>query len=91
MQIEITGTHYVWNGFAPYRAVGRGRPFIKTRAEHLAYLRRNNYEEVGNDSSMAPPDRQASEAEWAQSQAPKNREMQESCAELERISRHLEP
>jgi len=28
---------------------------IGSRAEHSAFLRRNGYEEVGNDKSMAPP------------------------------------
>lgn len=28
---------------------------IGSRAEHQAFLRRNGYEEVGNDKSMAPP------------------------------------
>jgi hypothetical protein len=65
MQREITGTHYVWNVFPEYRAIGRGRPVIKTRQEHKDYLRQNNYEEVGNDSSMAPPELHMSDAEVA--------------------------
>lgn len=45
--------------FTPYRAVAFDketgeRPLIKSRAEHEAFLRRNGYEEVGNDASMAP-------------------------------------
>ena len=45
--------------FTPYRAVAEDkdsgkRPIIRTRAEHDAFLRRNGYEEVGNDRSMAP-------------------------------------
>lgn len=45
--------------FNPYRAVAFDkesgeRPMIRSRAEHEAFLRRNGYEEVGNDTSMAP-------------------------------------
>ena len=45
--------------FTPYRAVAEDkdsgeRPLIRSRAEHEAFLRRNGYEEVGNDKSMAP-------------------------------------
>ena len=49
--------------FSPYQAAavdkdtGR-RPLIRSRAEHEAFLRRNGYEEVGNDKSMAPPSRE---------------------------------
>lgn len=46
--------------FAAYRAVAADketgeRPVIRSKAEHEAFLRRNGYEEVGNDKSMAPP------------------------------------
>ncbi len=46
--------------FTPYRAVAADkdsgeRPFIRSKAEHEAFLRRNGYEEVGNDRSFAPP------------------------------------
>lgn len=46
--------------FTPYQAVAEDkdsgrRPLIKSRAEHEAFLRRNGYEEVGNDKSCAPP------------------------------------
>jgi hypothetical protein len=45
--------------FTPYQAIGAEkeggkRPWIKNAAEHREYLRRNGYEEVGNDKSMAP-------------------------------------
>lgn len=45
--------------FAPYRAIASEkesgeRPVIRSKAEHEAFLRRNGYEEVGNDTSMAP-------------------------------------
>jgi putative FmdB family regulatory protein len=45
--------------FTPYRAVAEDketgkRPVIRSKAEHQAFLRRNGYEEVGNDRSMAP-------------------------------------
>lgn len=47
-------------GFTPYRTAAfdkeQGKPlFIRSREEHQAFLRRNGYEEVGNDRSMAPP------------------------------------
>lgn len=46
--------------FTPYQAVAEDkdsgrRPLINSRAEHEAFLRRNGYEEVGNDKSCAPP------------------------------------
>lgn len=58
---QITAT--MVSVFSPYKAVAADketglRPFIKTRAEHEAFLRRNGYEEVGNDKSMAPPSRE---------------------------------
>lgn len=45
--------------FTPYRAVALDkesgeRPMIRNKAEHEAFLRRNDYNEVGNDKSMAP-------------------------------------
>ena len=45
--------------FKAYRTVaaekdGGERPVIRTRAEHEAFLRRNDYVEVGNDKRMAP-------------------------------------
>lgn len=45
--------------FHPYQSVAadkesQNRPFIRTRAEHESFLRRNGYEEIGNDKSMAP-------------------------------------
>ena len=69
----------VWDSFTPYRAIGRGRPWIPNRAEHKAYLARNNYEEVGNDASMAPPELKMTDAEIAQESAAKMREYQKSC------------
>lgn len=46
--------------FTPYRAVAADkdsgeRPLIRSKAEHESFLRRNGYEEVGTDKSMAPP------------------------------------
>lgn len=74
MEREITGSHYVWGSFTPYRAVGRGRPWIKTRQEHKDYLRQNGYEEVGNDSSIAPPELGMCEGEIAERVANKRKE-----------------
>jgi putative FmdB family regulatory protein len=46
--------------FHPYTPVAADkddgkRRVIRTKKEHEAFLRRNGYEEVGNDKSMAPP------------------------------------
>lgn len=46
--------------FQAYRAAAVDKetgecPVIRSRSEHEAFLRRNGYEEVGNDRSMAPP------------------------------------
>jgi hypothetical protein len=46
--------------FTSYRSIvgekdGGEKPLIRNKAEHEAFLRRNGYEEVGNDRSMAPP------------------------------------
>jgi len=45
--------------FSPYQTVAHdketGKPMrIRTQREHEAFLRRNNFEEVGNDKSCAP-------------------------------------
>lgn len=32
--------------------------YITSRSKHRAFLRRNGYEEVGNDKSMAPPSKE---------------------------------
>lgn len=58
--------------FTPYRSIvgekdGGEKPIIRNKAEHEAFLRRNELEEVGNDRSMAPPsDEQLAEktAKW---------------------------
>lgn len=89
MKIEITGTHQLIGVFQPYRAIGRGRPWISTRKEHRDYLRQNGYEEVGNDSSMAPPDMGATEAEWNQQQEPIRREIRQSFEDLAAFEREL--
>lgn len=57
--------------FQPYQAVASDkdsgeRPFIRSKAEHEAFLRRNGYEEVGNDRSMAPPSAEEIAARRAQ-------------------------
>ena len=46
--------------FEPYKAVTINQetgecPYINNRDEHEAFLRRNGYEEVDNDPSVAPP------------------------------------
>jgi hypothetical protein len=74
MPIQVTGNYSVWGAFQEYQAIGRGKPIIKTRQQHRDYLRQNNYEEVGNDSSMAPPELHMSEAEIAYLTARKRRE-----------------
>lgn len=62
--------------FESYRAVGRGRPWIRTKQEHRDYLRQNNYEEVGNDSSVAPP--KISDEEFRHQQSGQLKEIRES-------------
>lgn len=50
----------VFNSYQPIageREDGK-RPVIRSKREHEAFLRRNGYEEVGNDKSMAPPSRE---------------------------------
>lgn len=69
--------------FNSYRAVAADketgeRPVIRNRAEHEAFLRRNGYEEVGNDRSMAP----LSPDEWAHRRAEKLNEENEARAEM---------
>ena len=57
--------------FKPYRAVAVDKetgkmPVIRSKGEHEAFLRRNGYEEVGNDKSMAPPSREEFKARRAE-------------------------
>lgn len=82
MPIQITGSHSVWGAFQEYRAVGRGKPLIKTRQQHKDYLRENNYEEVGNDKSMAPPELNMKPDEWRHVCAEREREDREALQEL---------
>jgi hypothetical protein len=89
MTLQVTASYSVWGVFQEYRAIGRGRPLIKTRQEHKDYLRQNGYEEVGNDKSMAPPNMNATEAEWHQSKEPERRELERNFREVEAIKREL--
>lgn len=89
MVLQVTASYSVWGAFEPYRAIGRGRPMIKTRQQHRDYLRHNGYEEVGNDRSMAPPDMAATESEWTQSKEPERRDVERSFREMESIRREL--
>lgn len=41
--------------FESYRAIGGDRRWIRNKQEHVSFLKEFNYEEVGNDPSMAPP------------------------------------
>lgn len=52
--------------FTPYKAMGGDRRMVRNHDEHRSFLREFGYEEVGNDSSMAPPDLHVSDAEWEQ-------------------------
>lgn len=65
--------------FEAYRSVGRGRPWIRTKQEHKDYLRREGYEEVGNDSSVAPP--KMSDDEFRHQQAVQLKEIKQSFEE----------
>lgn len=77
MKLEITGSHHIMPVFSAYRTVGaeRGR-IIHSRQEHQDYLRQHGYEEVGNDSSMAPPPDNPDE------DARRDREVRESLDQL---------
>lgn len=81
MQLEIKPTAV--SVFTPYRAVGGDRRWVKNADEHRAFLREFNYEEVGTDSSMAPPDMDITDAEW-------DRDRKQKIAELERNVRETE-
>lgn len=63
--------------FTPYKAIGGDRRMVRNQDEHRSFLREFGYEEVGNDSSMAPPDLDVSDAEW-------ETDRQRKIAELER-------
>lgn len=56
-ELRITATMVsVFNPYMPVAADkedGKHR-MVRTKAEHEAFLRRNGYEEVGNDKSVAP-------------------------------------
>lgn len=81
MSLELQPTAV--SAFTPYRAIGGDRRWIANHDEHRAFLREFNYEEVGNDSSMAPPDLDVSEAEWES-------DRQRKIADLERTVRDQE-
>lgn len=54
--VHLGGRRHITPDFTPYRAVGKERgKLIKTRAQHRDYLKKHDYEEVGNDASMLPP------------------------------------
>lgn len=89
VKLQITASYSVWGAFEPYRAIGRGRPYIKTRQQHKDYLRQNGYEEVGNDRSMAPPDLEATEKEWNESKRAERHEVERSFREVEAIRREI--
>jgi hypothetical protein len=89
MTLQVTASYSVWGVFQEYRAIGRGRPLIKTRQQHKDYLRINGYEEVGNDQSMAAPDMHATDAEWNQSKEGERREIERNFREVEAIRRQF--
>lgn len=89
MTLQVTASYSVWGAFQEYRAIGRGRPLIKTRQQHKDYLRQNGYEEVGNDKSMAPPDMHASEAEWNQSKERERRQIEQEFRKTDAIRREI--
>lgn len=89
MTLQVTASYSVWGAFQEYRAIGRGRPLIKTRQQHKDYLRQNGYEEVGNDKSMAPPDMHASESEWNQSKERERRQMEREFRQTDAIRREI--
>jgi hypothetical protein len=89
MTLQVTASYSVWGVFQEYRAIGRGRPLIKTRQQHKDYLRINGYEEVGNDKSMAPPDMHATESEWNQQKAGERQEIERDYRQIEAIRRQI--
>lgn len=83
MALEITST--MVSVFTPYRAIGREKRWIANHDEHRAYLREHGYEEVGTDSSMAPP--AISDAEHAYNCDQQIRQLERDHAEISRITR----
>lgn len=63
--------------FQPYKAVGTDGRIVRTKREHLDMLLEFGKVEVGNDSSMAPPDEHPDEI------AARNREF---AADLNQIT-----
>lgn len=76
----LTAAHVI-PSFTPYRAVGLpGAPYIKTRSEHKAQLRRFGREEIGNDRSMMP-EMEASDSEWQQHQSKRKEKIEAEISE----------
>lgn len=78
---QIIGT------FTPYRSMGPDRQWITTRQEHKDFLRRYGYEEVGNDSSVAPPD--ISDAEFEFNRDQQFKEMEREHEDSQQLMREL--
>lgn len=73
--------------FTPYRAIGGDRRWVPNADEHRAFLREFNYEEVGTDSSMAPP--AISDEEHAYNRDQQTRELSRDQQETSRILREI--
>lgn len=75
--------------FTPYTAVAGDRRHIQNSAEHKAFLREFNYEEVGNDATYAPPDRSPQEQAYLDER--ERSDLQRSHDEQAAILKHLPP
>ena len=56
-------SHNIIPDIQPYKAIAIDQatgecPVITSRSQHRAFLRRNGYEEIGNDKAMAPLSRE---------------------------------
>ena len=87
MKIQITARYHIQPAFTPYRAIGGDRRAIHTRAEHRDFLKEFNYEEVGNDASMAPPP--VSDEEFMYERNKQRAEIEHSFMETEKLTRDL--
>lgn len=83
----FTNSHVI-GVFEAYKAVGLpGQPWISTRQEHKSMLRRFNKEEVGNDSSVAPPKMDRGEFEHQRKEQLK--ELSRDMGEINRVRKRL--
>lgn len=87
MKLTITAAYHIQPSFTPYKAIGGDRRYIKNRGEHRDFLKEFNYEEVGNDPSMAAP--AMSDEEFTYERAKQKAEIERSFVETEKLTRDL--